>query len=162
MVLLLLAFFATNLSCSLSLLVTTNNVVRGRRRYVVGTNNNPNRFINPGVLDFNVRQNRHYIASIASREKHTRSSSCRPQAHQLFASSSSSSSSSSTEGASSSSTSSNNYNNNNTVQIKSLLATSILILLDVSFRSYFIKYSIPFPSSLAGCGSLYIVMIIIY
>ena len=142
--------------------MTTNNVVRGRRRYVVGTNNNPNRFINPGVLDFNVRQNRHYIASIASREKHTRSSSCRPQAHQLFASSSSSSSSSSTEGASSSSSSSNNNNNNNnTVQIKSLLATSILILLDVSFRSYFIKYSIPFPSSLAGCGSLYIVMILL-
>ena len=160
-VLLLLAFFATNLSCSLSLLVTTNNVVRGRRRYVVVTNNNPNRFINPGVLDDNVRQNRHYIASIASREKHTRSSSCRPQAHQLFASSSLSSSSSSTEGASSSSSSSNNNNNNNNTVQKSLLATSILILLDVSFRSYFIKHSIPFPSSLAGCGSLYIVMMLL-
>ena len=42
---------------------------------------------------------------------------------------------------------------------KTILATAILIFLDVQFRTLFTKYSIPFPSSLAGCGSLFVTMI---
>ncbi|KAL7458337.1 hypothetical protein ACHAWC_010498 [Mediolabrus comicus] len=44
---------------------------------------------------------------------------------------------------------------------KTILATAILIFLDVQFRTLFTKYSIPFPSSLAGCGSLFATMIAI-
>ncbi|KAL7540788.1 hypothetical protein ACHAXR_010837 [Thalassiosira sp. AJA248-18] len=44
---------------------------------------------------------------------------------------------------------------------RTLLATSILILLDTQFRSLFQKYSIPFPSSLAGCGALFASMILL-
>eukprot|EP00577_Skeletonema_sp_RCC1716_P015900 CAMPEP_0113401424 /NCGR_PEP_ID=MMETSP0013_2-20120614/16686_1 /TAXON_ID=2843 ORGANISM="Skeletonema costatum, Strain 1716" /NCGR_SAMPLE_ID=MMETSP0013_2 /ASSEMBLY_ACC=CAM_ASM_000158 /LENGTH=523 /DNA_ID=CAMNT_0000286633 /DNA_START=126 /DNA_END=1697 /DNA_ORIENTATION=+ /assembly_acc=CAM_ASM_000158 len=42
---------------------------------------------------------------------------------------------------------------------KTIIATALLIFLDVQFRSLFTKYSIPFPSSLAGCGSLFATMI---
>ena len=44
---------------------------------------------------------------------------------------------------------------------KTILATTILILLDIQFRSLFTKYSIPFPSSLAGCGSLFTAMLLL-
>mmetsp|Transcript_12869 Transcript_12869/g.19845 ORF Transcript_12869/g.19845 Transcript_12869/m.19845 type:complete len:525 (+) Transcript_12869:64-1638(+) len=42
---------------------------------------------------------------------------------------------------------------------KTTIATALLIFLDVQFRSLFTKYSIPFPSSLAGCGTLFATMI---
>ena len=42
---------------------------------------------------------------------------------------------------------------------KTIIATAILIFLDVQFRTLFTKYSIPFPSSLAGCGSLFVTML---
>jgi len=42
---------------------------------------------------------------------------------------------------------------------KTIIATALLIFLDVNFRSLFTKYSIAFPSSLAGCGSLFATMI---
>ena len=42
---------------------------------------------------------------------------------------------------------------------KTILATSALILLDTQFRSLLARYSIPFPSSLAGCGALFAAMI---
>ncbi len=38
---------------------------------------------------------------------------------------------------------------------KTILATATLVLFDTQFRSLFVKYSIPFPSSLAGCGALF-------
>mmetsp|Transcript_1177 Transcript_1177/g.1608 ORF Transcript_1177/g.1608 Transcript_1177/m.1608 type:complete len:524 (+) Transcript_1177:71-1642(+) len=44
-------------------------------------------------------------------------------------------------------------------QQKTAIATALLIFLDVQFRSLFTKYSIPFPSSLAGCGTLFAAMI---
>lgn len=40
-----------------------------------------------------------------------------------------------------------------------VIATSILIVLDTQFRSLFTKYSVPFPPSLAGCGALFASMI---
>jgi len=49
---------------------------------------------------------------------------------------------------------------NNSKQ-KTILATTILILLDIQFRSLFTKYSILFPSSLAGCGSLFTSMLLL-
>ena len=42
---------------------------------------------------------------------------------------------------------------------KTIIASALLIFMDVQFRSLFTKYSIPFPSSLAGCGSLFAAMI---
>ncbi|KAL3812026.1 hypothetical protein ACHAXA_001333 [Cyclostephanos tholiformis] len=39
------------------------------------------------------------------------------------------------------------------------LAIAALIILDVGFRFIFARYSIPFPSSLAGCGALFVFMI---
>ncbi|KAL3763453.1 hypothetical protein ACHAW5_002705 [Stephanodiscus triporus] len=42
---------------------------------------------------------------------------------------------------------------------RTAFATSALILLDATFRCLFSKYSIPFPSSLAGCGALFAIMI---
>jgi len=42
-----------------------------------------------------------------------------------------------------------------------ILATTILIFLDMKFRSTFLKYSIPFPSSLAGCGTLFASMLLL-
>lgn len=143
--------------------MSTNSGVGGRRRYVAKNPRfiNSSKFhtphINPGLFDYTtLRQQIHHHrhTSPASSEKRNQAS-CRSSSHPLFATSSPSSSP--TAGVSSSSSSNSN---SNTVQ-KSLLATSILILLDVSFRSYFIKYSMPFPSSLAGCGSLYIVMILL-
>lgn len=44
---------------------------------------------------------------------------------------------------------------------KAVVATAMLILLDTQFRSLFQKYSIPFPSSLAGCGALFASMILL-
>ena len=44
---------------------------------------------------------------------------------------------------------------------KTILATTILIVLDTQFRSLFQQYSIPFPSSLAGCGTLFTFMILL-
>lgn len=44
---------------------------------------------------------------------------------------------------------------------KTILATTLIILLDTQFRSLFTKYSIPFPSSLAGCGTLFTTMIVL-
>lgn len=44
---------------------------------------------------------------------------------------------------------------------QTILATTILVLLDIQVRSLFLKYSIPFPSSLAGCGALFASMILI-
>ncbi len=43
--------------------------------------------------------------------------------------------------------------------MKSIIATAILILLDIQFRSFFRRYSISFPSSLAGCGAFFATMI---
>ncbi len=43
--------------------------------------------------------------------------------------------------------------------LKTTFATALLIFLDVQFQSLFTKYSIPFPSSLAGCGALFATMI---
>lgn len=149
MLLLLLVFVVTNLSCSLALLVPTNSVVGGRRRPRFINSKFHRQHYNPGEVT-SLRQNFHHHAG-AARAKLTRSS-CRQLSHQLFASSSSSSS---TVKVSSSSSSSNNNVK------KSLLGTTILILLDIQFRSYFVKNSIPFPSSLTGCGSLYIVMILL-
>jgi hypothetical protein len=40
-----------------------------------------------------------------------------------------------------------------------LIATLLLVLMDVQLRSLFTKYSIAFPSSLAGCGALFASMI---
>ena len=40
-----------------------------------------------------------------------------------------------------------------------IVATFLLILIDVRLRSLFMKYSIAFPSSLAGCGALFASMI---
>lgn len=48
---------------------------------------------------------------------------------------------------------------NDTNKAKTIVATVILILLDIQFRTIFRKYSIPFPSSLAGCGALFATMI---
>ena len=42
---------------------------------------------------------------------------------------------------------------------RTAFATAALVSLDVGFRSLFAKYSIPFPSSLAGCGALFAVML---
>lgn len=42
---------------------------------------------------------------------------------------------------------------------RTIIATTILILLDTQFRALFQKYSIPFPSSLAGCGALFASML---
>ena len=42
---------------------------------------------------------------------------------------------------------------------QTILATTILVLLDIQVRSLFLKYSIPFPSSLAGCGAPFASMI---
>ena len=49
--------------------------------------------------------------------------------------------------------------NSGSSEQKAIIATSLLIFLDVLFDSIFTKYSIPFPSSLAGCGSLFATMI---
>ena len=42
---------------------------------------------------------------------------------------------------------------------RTAFATAGLVTLDVGFRSLFAKYSIPFPSSLAGCGALFAAMV---
>jgi len=42
---------------------------------------------------------------------------------------------------------------------RTAFATAGLVSLDVGFRSLFAKYSIPFPSSLAGCGALFAAMV---
>ena len=42
-----------------------------------------------------------------------------------------------------------------------LAATLFLILTDIQLRSLFTKYSIAFPSSLAGCGALFISMLVL-
>lgn len=44
---------------------------------------------------------------------------------------------------------------------RTILATSALILLDTQFRSLLARYAIPFPSSLAGCGTLFASMILL-
>jgi hypothetical protein len=41
------------------------------------------------------------------------------------------------------------------------IATFLLILIDTQLRSLFTKYSIAFPSSLAGCGALFSSMILL-
>ena len=44
---------------------------------------------------------------------------------------------------------------------RTAFATFALIVLDVIFRSIFVRFSIPFPSSLAGCGALFVFMIML-
>ena len=44
---------------------------------------------------------------------------------------------------------------------QTIIATTLLILLDIQFRSLFLKYSIAFPSSLAGCGALFASMLLL-
>ena len=44
---------------------------------------------------------------------------------------------------------------------RTVLATSALILLDTQFRSLLARYAIPFPSALAGCGTLFASMILL-
>mmetsp|Transcript_3695 Transcript_3695/g.8196 ORF Transcript_3695/g.8196 Transcript_3695/m.8196 type:complete len:529 (-) Transcript_3695:109-1695(-) len=44
---------------------------------------------------------------------------------------------------------------------KIILATAALVLFDTQFRSLFVHYSIPFPSSLAGCGALFSGMLLL-
>ena len=44
---------------------------------------------------------------------------------------------------------------------QTIIATALLILLDIQFRSLFLKYSIAFPSSLAGCGALFASMLLL-
>lgn len=58
-----------------------------------------------------------------------------------------------------SATASSTAANSSSSEQKTIIATFLLIFLDVQFRSIFTKYSIPFPSSLAGCGSLFATMI---
>ena len=42
---------------------------------------------------------------------------------------------------------------------RTLTATLLLIITDIQLRSLFTKYSIAFPSSLAGCGALFLSML---
>ena len=51
-------------------------------------------------------------------------------------------------------TTASNSDGKNTV-----IATLLLVLIDVRLRSFFLEYSIAFPSSLAGCGALFASMI---
>ena len=66
---------------------------------------------------------------------------------------------SSSAAASSSSASSSSPSSADDVARRTAFATAGLVSLDVGFRSLFAKYSIPFPSSLAGCGALFAAMV---
>ncbi|KAL7547725.1 hypothetical protein ACHAWF_011009, partial [Thalassiosira exigua] len=46
-------------------------------------------------------------------------------------------------------------------KLRTALAATALVVLDVQFRSLFRRYSVPFPSSLAGCGALFASMLLL-